>query len=124
MVTKVKNNDKLLAHLMRRASFGSTYSEIKELSELPYDEIVDSLISPEDTSWMGAHIIRRHHFEHASMMSSRGLGEFWLYRMATTKSPFIEKMTHFGIAYLQLDTQKLFMECKKTIKLICSEECV
>ena len=95
MVTKVKNDDKLLAHLMRRASFGSTYSEIKEISELPYDEIVDSLISPEDTSWMGAHIIRRHHFEHASMMSSRGLGEFWLYRMATTKSPFIEKMTLF-----------------------------
>ena len=66
MVTKVKNNDKLLAHLMRRASFGSTYSEIKEISELPYDEIIDSLISPEDTSWMGAHIIRRHHFEPVS----------------------------------------------------------
>tara|TARA_Y100001970_G_scaffold145932_1_gene179176 strand:+ start:6074 stop:7516 length:1443 start_codon:yes stop_codon:yes gene_type:complete len=95
MVTKVKNNDKLLAHLMRRASFGSTYSEIKEISKLSYDEIVDSLISPEDTSWMGAHIIRRHHFEHASMMSHRGLGEFWLYRMATTKSPLIEKMTLF-----------------------------
>ena len=32
MVTKLKNDDKLLAHLMRRASFGSTYSEIKEIS--------------------------------------------------------------------------------------------
>jgi uncharacterized protein (DUF1800 family) len=95
MVTKVKDDNKLLAHLMRRASFGSTYSEITELSKSSYEEIVDSLISPEDTSWMGAHIIRRHHFEHASMMSSRGLGEFWLYRMATTNSPFIEKMTLF-----------------------------
>ena len=91
----IKEDTKLLAHLMRRAGFGSTYSELKEISHLSYDEIVDSLISPKDTSWMGAHVIRRHHFEHASMMSSRGLGEFWLYRMATTKSPLIEKMTLF-----------------------------
>ena len=95
MQATIKEDTKLLAHLMRRAGFGSTYSELKEISHLSYDDIVDSLISPKDTSWMGAHVIRRHHFEHASMMSSRGLGEFWLYRMATTKSPLIEKMTLF-----------------------------
>ena len=48
MVTKVKNNDKLLAHLMRRASFGSTYSEIKEISELPYDCLLYTSPSPRD----------------------------------------------------------------------------
>ena len=44
---------KLVAHLMRRAGFGATSAELDELCNLDYDALVDSLIDPKDTSWMG-----------------------------------------------------------------------
>ena len=86
---------KLVAHLMRRAGFGATSAELDHLAELDYDELVDSLIDPSDTSWIGEHLVRRFHHEQSGMMSAYGPGEYWLYRMVTTKAPLIEKMTLF-----------------------------
>ncbi len=86
---------KLVAHLMRRAGFGATSAELDELCNLDYDALVDSLIDPKDTSWMGEHMVRRFHHEQSGMMSAYGPGEYWLYRMVTTKAPLIEKMTLF-----------------------------
>ena len=89
---------KLVAHLMRRAGFGATSAELDHLAELDYDELVDSLIDPSDTSWIGEHLVRRFHHEQSGMMSAYGPGEYWLYRMVTTKAPLIEKMTLFWYA--------------------------
>ena len=37
----------LKAHLMRRAGFGATRSELEELAEKNYEEIVEDLLHPE-----------------------------------------------------------------------------
>ena len=86
---------KLKAHLMRRAGFGATSEELDQLDQFTYDELVDSLLHPVDTSWMGEHIVRRFHHEQSGMMSGFGPGEYWLYRMVTTNAPLIEKVTLF-----------------------------
>jgi len=86
---------RLIAHLMRRAGFGATSSELDILSEISYEKVVDSLLDPIDQSWMGEHLIRRFHHEQSGMMSAFGPSEYWLYQMVTTKAPLIEKMTLF-----------------------------
>ena len=86
---------KLKAHLMRRAGFGATSKELDQLDQFTYDELVDSLLHPVDTSWMGEHMVRRFHHEQSGMMSGFGPGEYWLYRMVTTNAPLIEKVTLF-----------------------------
>ena len=57
---------KLKAHLMRRAGFGATANELDQLDNLTYDELVESLLHPIDTSWMGEHLVD------GFTMSSRG----------------------------------------------------
>ena len=42
-----KSDLALMAHLMRRAGFGATRSELEQLASKGYDEIVDGLINPE-----------------------------------------------------------------------------
>ena len=86
---------RLIAHLMRRAGFGATSEELDRLEKLDYDSIVDDLLDPPDTSWMGEHLVRRFHHEQSGMISGFGNGEFWLYRMVTTKAPLVEKATLF-----------------------------
>ena len=90
-----KDVRRLLAHLMRRSGFGATSSELDELSDIPYEQVVDSLLDPPDKSWMGEHLIRRFHHEQSGMMSAFGPSEYWLYQMVTTKAPLIEKMSLF-----------------------------
>ena len=133
---------KLVSHLMRRAGFGATSDELDALERLPYDQIVDELLDPPDTSWMGDHLVsrlrsslhysallcermkmdsrfrgnderrltaslfysmnfkdrtlvRRFHHEQSGMIPGFAPGEYWLYRMVTTKAPLIEKVTLF-----------------------------
>jgi uncharacterized protein (DUF1800 family) len=86
---------RLISHLMRRAGFGVNAAELDSLEGLDYDKLVDDLLDPPDTSWMGDHLVRRFHHEQSGMMSSFGPGEYWLYRMVTTKAPLIEKVTLF-----------------------------
>ena len=86
---------KLLSHLMRRAGFGATSDELDSLEGLPYDRIVDELLDPPDTTWMGDHLVRRFHHEQSGMISGFAPGEYWLYRMVTTRAPLMEKVTLF-----------------------------
>ena len=86
---------RLIAHLMRRAGFGVTSNELDRLEGLDYDSIVDDLLDPTDTSWIGDHLVRRFHHEQSGMISAFGPSEYWLYRMVTTKAPLIEKVTLF-----------------------------
>ena len=86
---------RLVGHLMRRAGFGVNSDELDHLEHRSYESIVDDLLDPKDTSWMGEHLVRRFHHEHSGMISGMGPGEYWLYRMVTTKAPLIEKMNLF-----------------------------
>ena len=46
LLDKNKTSEKLseIAHLMRRASFGASPSELESLIKIPYEDLVDSLI--------------------------------------------------------------------------------
>lgn len=86
---------RLIGHLMRRAAFGVNSDELDRLEHRSYESIVDDLLDPKDTSWMGEHLVRRFHHEHSGMISAMGPGEYWLYRMVTTRAPLIEKINLF-----------------------------
>ncbi|MCY4581074.1 MAG: DUF1800 family protein, partial [Chloroflexi bacterium] len=96
MVTTTKKDLELLAHLMRRAGFGATRSQIEALEEKGYDAVVEDLIdAPENATWMGDHMIRRFHHEQSGMMGPWASGENWLYRMVTSEAQLQEKMCLF-----------------------------
>ena len=84
---------RLVSHLMRRAGFGVNAAELDSLEHVDYDKIVDDLLDPPDVTWMGDHLVRRFHHEQSGMISAFAPGEYWLYRMVTTKAPLIEKVT-------------------------------
>ena len=54
MVVETKRDLRLLAHLMRRAGFGATRTQLQELEAKGYDAAVDELLNPpENAHWMG-----------------------------------------------------------------------
>ena len=78
-----KSEDRrLVAHLMRRAGFGATSSELDELSAVPYEQVVDTLLDPPDKSWMGEHLIRR--FHHCLLYTSPSPRDATLSRMPSS----------------------------------------
>jgi len=89
------DNVALIAHLMRRAGFGATRTEIEASAAQGYDTTVEALLHPANPQWMGDYLIRRFHHEQSGMMGPRANGENWLYRMITTSAPLLEKMCLF-----------------------------
>ena len=65
------DNMALIAHLMRRAGFGATYTEIEAYAAQGYDATVEALINPANPQWMGDYMIRRFHHEQSGMIGKR-----------------------------------------------------
>ena len=93
--TETRRDVELIAHLMRRAGFGATRSEIRDYAEAGYEATVDTLINPPDTSWAGNYLVRRFHYEQSGMLTPQGGPAYWLYRLITTNAPLYEKMALF-----------------------------
>ena len=55
-----ESNVALIAHLMRRAGFGATRSELEEYAAKGYDATVDELLDPADATRMPDEMIRRY----------------------------------------------------------------
>ena len=85
----------LMAHLMRRAGFGATCSELEVLVEQGYDATVEQLLRPEDQPPVDEYTLFRYHpmAERGSNINHAQLR--WLYRMVNTKQPLQEKMSLF-----------------------------
>ncbi len=83
----------LTAHLMRRAGFGATRSELEELARKPYEELVEDLLHPERSPGIERDLLDRYLSEpHANLPVAVGI---WIYRMVNTRRPLEEKMTLF-----------------------------
>ena len=95
MNTKTKTNIELLAHLMRRAGFGSSLSELEKIAKKPYEDVVDDLVYHEESDWVGEYHIRRFDPEASGMINPEGSQRRWMYRMITSNTPLKEKMTLF-----------------------------
>ena len=85
----------LLAHLMRRAGFGASRSQLESLAEKGYDGVVADLLSPSQSSEMSDDLIRRYHHEQSGMMGQLSPGSYWIYKMATSTDALREKMSLF-----------------------------
>ena len=94
MATATKNV-KLIAHLMRRAGFGATRSELEGYAEKGYEATVEGLLNPPDLQEMPDDLIRRYHHEQSGMMAHINPGANWLYKMISTNAPLQEKMALF-----------------------------
>lgn len=98
----------LIAHLIRRAGFGATKSEIESLASLEYKQIVDSLISPSDTDSLPDDLIRRYHVDQNEMRLINSASGKWIYKMVTTKAPLIEKISLFWHGLFATGYSKVF----------------
>ncbi len=84
----------LMAHLMRRAGFGAQYHELEALAQRGYDATVEALLNPEDQpSGMDLDLAERYFIEWSH--HTRGLPEYWAWRMINSKRQLEEKMVLF-----------------------------
>jgi uncharacterized protein (DUF1800 family) len=85
----------LMAHLMRRAGFGTSRDELDSLVAQGYDETVEKLLDIDHPTMMSDDLIRRYHPENSGMMGNRVAGSNWMYRMVSTDTPLREKVALF-----------------------------
>ncbi len=80
----------LTAHLMRRAGFGTTLTELEEYVKKGYENVVEDLVEPERCPPIGEDILDRYFGE-----SEAGYRTTWMYRMINSPRPLEEKMALF-----------------------------
>ena len=86
---------KLMAHLLRRAGFGASHSELEDYLAKGYEATVEELLHPANSDHMPDDIIRRYHVDQSELRQPDAAGANWMYRMITTKCPLEEKIALF-----------------------------
>ena len=84
-----------LSHLMRRAGFGATRSELEELSSMPYEDVVERLIHPERLENLEEDVLKRYNRELSYHDAFNVWAGRWVWRMINSKRPLEEKMALF-----------------------------
>jgi len=85
----------LMAHLMRRAGFGSTFEELETRAAKGYEATVDELLDPEGQPELEKDLMMRYQPQWVSQAGLEGQQEEWTYRMINTKRPLEEKIALF-----------------------------
>lgn len=85
----------LMAHLLRRAGFGATRSELEAHVAKGYEATVEALLNPSEPNNMPDDIIRRYHVDIHESRFGPSAAANWLYRMVTTRCPLEEKIALF-----------------------------
>ncbi len=91
MTTTTGNELAQIAHLMRRAGFGSTRAELEALASKGYEAAVDDLAHPERFPEVEEDVIERYY-------GGEGYPIFagiWMFRMLNSQRPLQEKMALF-----------------------------
>ena len=84
-----------ISHLMRRAGFGATRSEIEELSAKPYEDVVEYLLHPERTEDLEEDLLKRYNAELSYHDAVQLWAGRWVWRMINSRRPLEEKMALF-----------------------------
>ncbi len=94
--TKTREELPLIAHLMRRAGFGASRSELEERCASGYENTVEDLLSPERHVPVDGYEFLRYHpmWWKPGTMGGKGHAE-WVWTMINTVSPLQEKMCVF-----------------------------
>jgi uncharacterized protein (DUF1800 family) len=90
-----KQNTSLIAHLLRRASFGAYGEDLERYVCQGYEATVDELLNSLGNDNIPYDLIRRYHVEQSTLRNQTSARALWIYRMATTRYPLKEKMTLF-----------------------------
>ena len=90
-----KHETALLAHLLRRASFGATPDELETAIERGYEATVEDLLDVGDPEVLPEDLIRRYHVDQSDLRGQPAASAKWIYRMVKTDSPLREKMCLF-----------------------------
>ena len=85
----------LIAHLVRRAGFGAARSELEELAEAGYENVVDELIHPERQPELYKYEFYRYHPQAESSWNYLHVQMDWLHTMRNGQRPLEEKMALF-----------------------------
>ena len=92
----MKTDKALIAHLYRRAGFGSTPEMLDELSLKDYDSIVDNLVDIQLINDLDDEDILTRYYPQLISADNFGMDNTkWFYRMINSKKPLQEKMTLF-----------------------------
>ncbi len=96
MTTSNATDLSLMAHLLRRAGFGSDRAELERYAERSYEEVVDDLLSPDKFDDVEEEVLTRYYPAlHAAIDNPASWNGRWFYRMINTEKPLEEKMTLF-----------------------------
>ena len=87
----------LIAHLMRRAGFGATRSELEEYALKDYEEVVEDLLHPDRFPEIEDDVLRRYIPNYTSLDDAAFplWASRWIYMMINTRRPLEEKMALF-----------------------------
>jgi uncharacterized protein (DUF1800 family) len=90
------NNDiASMAHLMRRAGFGSTYEELERRVAKGYEATVEELLHPEEQPEIPLDLLQRYIVAWKRMNNLSVNQTYWTYRMVNTQRPLEEKICLF-----------------------------
>ena len=85
----------LIAHLFRRAGFGTTSAELDSYVSRDYEEIVEDLLHPERFPEVEDDVLRRYFLELNNADTVGMWQAHWIYRMVNTQRPLEEKIALF-----------------------------
>ena len=106
MITSIEKKG-LLAHLMRRAGFGSNYNQLEELSNLSYEEAVDQLLNPEFGDLDDQDLLDRYFIASVEARTARHADPQWTWRLAKSHKQLEEKISLFWHGLLAVGGIKL-----------------
>jgi hypothetical protein len=96
MTTSNATDLSLMAHLLRRAGFGSDREELERYASKSYEDVVDDLVNPEKFGEVEDEILTRYYPHlHGAIDGPATWNGRWFYRMVNTERPLEEKMTLF-----------------------------
>ena len=96
MTTTTATDLSLMAHLLRRAGFGSDRAELERYAERSYEDVVDDLLNPDRFEEPEDEVLSRFYPHlHANKDNPAIWNGRWFYRMINTDRPLEEKMTLF-----------------------------
>ena len=95
MTLAQRNGIDLMAHLMRRAGFGASRSELEQLSAIGYENVVDQLLHPEEQPELDKFEFYRYFPQAESSWTYLHVQMDWLHTMRNGKRPLEEKMALF-----------------------------
>ena len=96
MTTATTTDLSLMAHLLRRAGFGSDRAELERYAERSYEDVVDDLLNPDRFEEPEDEVLARFYPHLQANKDNPAIWNGrWFYRMINTDRPLEEKMTLF-----------------------------